>query len=279
MKKKYLVLGSEGQVGLALVKYLKEQGHIVYEFDIARNEKEDLRIYNINRDLNFYLSESDFVFFLAFDVGGSTYLKKYQNTYEFISNNVKIMNNVFDLLRLYENKFIFTSSQMSNMNYSSYGTLKALGEYYTKALNGLIVKFWNVYGIEQDPTKTHVITDFILKAKNYRCIDMLTDGTEMRQFLYAEDACEALYLLSENYAEVPRDEELHITSFKWNTVSEVAHVIANYFQETLIKIPYVKDTVQMDKRNEPDSFIKRYWQPKTSIEEGIAKIIKDMEKK
>jgi hypothetical protein len=42
---------------------------------------------------------------------------------------------------------------MSNMSYSPYGVLKNVGELYTKSLNGLIVKFWNVYGIEKTMKK------------------------------------------------------------------------------------------------------------------------------
>ena len=96
------------------------------------------------------IKKSDFVFFLAFDVGGSRYLKKYQRTYDFLINNLLIMSNVFRLLKKYNKKFIFASSQMSNMDFSPYGTLKRLGEDVTKSLNCLYVKFWNVYGIEKE---------------------------------------------------------------------------------------------------------------------------------
>ena len=84
---KYLVLGSEGQIGMELCKFLKNEGHEVIEFDIAKETSQDLRIPNIIDDL---VKESDFVMFLAFDVGGSRYLKKYQHTYEFIENNTKL---------------------------------------------------------------------------------------------------------------------------------------------------------------------------------------------
>ena len=53
---------------------------------------------------------------------------------------------------------------MSNMDFSPYGTLKRLGEEVTKSLNVIYVKFWNVYGIERDIKKSHVVTDFVLKA-------------------------------------------------------------------------------------------------------------------
>ena len=74
------------------------------------------------------------------------------------------MANAFGLIEKYKKPFVFASSQMSNMSYSPYGVLKRVGELYTKSLGGLIVKFWNVYGIEKDMNKAHVITDFIRKG-------------------------------------------------------------------------------------------------------------------
>ena len=40
---KYLVLGSSGQIGAELCKYLKKNGHDVIEFDIENNIEQDLR--------------------------------------------------------------------------------------------------------------------------------------------------------------------------------------------------------------------------------------------
>tara|TARA_B100001250_G_scaffold413184_1_gene446489 strand:+ start:5996 stop:6352 length:357 start_codon:yes stop_codon:yes gene_type:complete len=110
------------------------------------------------------VKNSNYIFFLAFDVGGSRYLNKYQNTFQFINNNLKIMTNTFEVLNKYKRKFLFVSSQMSNMLYSNYGILKLIGEKVSKTLNGNYIKLWNVYGIEQDLKKSHVITDFIRMA-------------------------------------------------------------------------------------------------------------------
>src|SRR5580658_4289151 len=204
----YLVLGSAGQIGSALCDFLRKAGHRVIEFDIASNPEEDLRVNTALLERQARLA--DFVFFLAFDVGGARYLKTYQHSYDFISNNVKIMNTSFEVLKKLNKPFIFASSQMANMTHSSYGVLKALGEFYTRVLNGLTVKFWNVYGIETDSRKFHAITDFVLKAQSEGCIKLLTTGVETRQFLYSEDCCAALYLLSEPslYRKISREENL-----------------------------------------------------------------------
>ena len=272
---KYLVLGSAGQIGGHLSDYLSRQGDTVLGFDLVASPEEDLR--KPSKLLLDRMEQADFVMFLAFDVGGSRYLKTYQHTFEFVSNNAKLMSTTFDALKLTGKPFIFASSQMSNMSYSSYGILKALGEYYTRSLNGLIVKFWNVYGVETDPEKSHAITDFIRKAQTIGRVEMLTDGNELRQFLYADDCCKALRLLAQPdiYATMSREANLHITNFEWSTILEVAQLVGE-----MMRVPIVPgratDTVQKGARNEPDRFLLQYWQPETSLREGISHVIKAM---
>ena len=277
---KVTILGSAGQIGAYLTDYLREKGHIVVEFDVANADWQDMtRIPNIN--LHDALNDTDFCFFLAFDVGGSRYLKKYQHTFDFIDNNSRIMVNAFQYLKRYEVPFVFASSQMSNMSYSPYGVLKRVGELYTKSLGGLIVKFWNVYGIEKDHEKSHVITDFIRKGFDDGVIDMLTDGQEEREFLYAEDCCEALETIMLNYKEFRSDDNLHITSFNSTKIIDIAHMILGQFNligkyDVKMVPSEEKDAVQLDKRNKPDMFITKWWQPKTTVQEGIAKVFEAM---
>lgn len=283
MMDKILILGSSGQIGAYLTEYFEKKGKTVFEFDILNGEEQDLTKIP-NPLLEEKIRDSDFVFFLAFDVGGSRYLKKYQYTFQFINNNIRLMANSFDLLKKYNKKFVFASSQMSNMSYSPYGVLKNVGELYTKSLNGLIVKFWNVYGIEEDYEKSHVITDFIRKGFESGVIDMLTDGEEEREFLYAEDCCEALEVIMEKYNDFTSEDNLHITSFRSTKVLDVANIIIGQFNligkyNVSVKPSFEIDNVQLDKRNRPDTYITKWWMPKTSIEVGISKIFKHMEKK
>ena len=279
---KILILGSGGQIGAYLTEYLRNKGHLVHEFDIVNTLDEDMTVIP-NSLLEKRIIDSDFVFFLAFDVGGSRYLKKYQHTFQFINNNCRLMANAFTLLQKYNKRFIFASSQMSNMSYSPYGVLKNVGELYTKSLNGLIVKFWNVYGIEKDYEKSHVITDFIRKGFETGVIDMMTDGEEERDFLYAEDCCEALETVMKNYTDFTYEDNIHITSFKHTKIKDIASMIIGQFNligkyNVKIQPSTEKDSVQLDKRNQADTFIMKWWIPKTTIEKGISKVFKDMEK-
>ena len=273
------ILGSGGQIGSYLSEYLSRKSHIVREFDIVNGEHQDMT-HIPNTYLRNAIMESDFVFFLAFDVGGSHYLKKYQHTYKFINNNTRLMVNVFGYLADYKKPFVFASSQMSNMSYSPYGVMKRVGELYTKSLNGSIVKFWNVFGIEKDMEKAHVITDFIRKGFETGVIDMMTDGTEEREFLYAEDCCEALETIMDCYDQFSYDDELHITTGISTSILEIAQIIQVLFRNIGKKVKVIpassKDEVQKDARNIPDPYIRQWWQPKTSIEEGIAKVFEVM---
>ena len=278
---KVTILGSSGQIGAYLTEYLRDKGHEVIEFDKNFDEKHDMTVIP-NIKLHGAIHQSDFVFFLAFDVGGSHYLKKYQHTFKFLDNNARMMVNAFEYIVRYKKPFVFASSQMSNMSYSPYGVMKRVGELYTKSLNGLIVKFWNVYGIEKDMEKAHVITDFIVKGFETGNIDMMTDGTEEREFLYAEDCCQALETIMEKYSDFTSSDELHITSGISTSILEIARHIQLLFKEIGKEVDVSpspsKDEVQKDARNVPDPYIRKWWEPKTSIVDGIKKVFTEMKK-
>ena len=279
--KTILILGSSGQIGAYLTEYFNKKDYDVREFDIVNDDGQDIRKFE-NPNLHAAIATADFIFFLAFDVGGSRYLKKYQHTFDFIHNNSRIMVNAFDYIKRYEKPFVFASSQMSNMGHSPYGVLKNVGELYTKSLNGLVVKFWNIYGIEKDMEKSHVITDFIKKGFETGTIDMITDGTEEREFLYAEDCCEALETVMDRYSDFTSSDELHITSGVSTSILEIARQIQLYFggiQKEVEIVPAAsKDEVQKDARNVPDPYIRKWWEPKTSITHGIGKVFTEMKK-
>mgnify|MGYP006213828873 FL=1 len=128
--------------------------------------------------------------------------------------------------------------------------------------------------------KAHVITDFIRKGFETGVIDMMTDGTEQREFLYAEDCCEALESVMEHYTEHNSDSELHITSFAHTTILEIGNIIQGLFKsqgkEVTLHPAQAKDEVQKDARNEANPHIKNWWKPKTSIEDGIKKVFEAM---
>jgi nucleoside-diphosphate-sugar epimerase len=264
-----LVLGSEGQIGSSSVEFLKKQNVEVIEWDITLHASHDLREYN--SDLEEMMWTCDFVYYFASDVGGAKYLENHQNSFLFIKNNMEIMTNVFQMLKLTGVPFLFTSSQMAELPFSTYGQLKLLGEKITNDIGGLVVRLWNVYGYEKTCEKSHVITDFVQMAKNTGVIRTRTDGNESRQLLYVENCVEAFWELTKNYHELDKTKNYHITSFEWVKIKEVAEIIKSISGCQVI-YGDKQDQTQMNAMNPPDEYIKKYWQPTTSLFDGIQKI-------
>ena len=167
---------------------------------------------------------------------------------------------------------------MSNMDFSPYGTLKRLGEDVTKSLNAVYVKFWNVYGIEKDLAKSHVVTDFVLKALKKKQIKMLTSGSESREFLYADDCSEALGIIMNKFNFfVKKRRELHLTTGKRTKIISIAKIIQKILLTRNMKIKIrpakEKDDLQNNMNNVPNKFFLKFWKPRYKIEQGIEKII------
>jgi len=248
---KVLVLGSEGVVGKSLVKWLKINGHDVESFDIKLNDSQDLT-------KNIYTWDVDFIFFMAYDVGVSKYIANTAN--DFIDNNLKLMMNTFKSIENSNVPFIFASSQMQNM-YNPYGTLKRIGEHYTNNLNGISVRFWNIYGPEEINNKSHVIPDFIHQFKTSNKIKILTDGTAESQFLYTDDCAKCLISMMNNFEKIDK-KSVDISSFEWVSIYNLAKMISPN-----IEISDVKSDLQS--KNEPDTYILKFWKPETSLTEGL----------
>ena len=272
---RHLVLGSAGQIGAPLCEFIQRQGDEAVTFDIVDDPGQDLRIYS-NGFLKREIEKADFVYFLAYDVGGSRYLEQNQDKPQFIMNNIQLMQNTFLELHKHSKPFLFASSQMADMKHSTYGGLKFIGERMTSSLGGTITRFWNVYGPERDLDKAHVITDFALNAMREGKIQMMTDGKETRQFLHAEDCSRALYMISKNPQKFA-GLSLDVTSFEWTSIKDIAEVVSKICGGVPV-IPGTKeDTVQKLVDVPPDRFILQHWTPMLTLEEGIRDVISSIE--
>ena len=272
--KKILILGSSGQIGSSLTRYLKSKNYEVEEFDLENEISQDLRIRE-NARLIQALQNCQFVFFLAFDVGGSHYLEKYQNTVPFMLNNLQIIANTIEQLEKTRTPFIYASSQMATMDFSTYGLLKAIGERASQSSNGRVVHFWNVFGLETQEEKFHVISDFIRMAMLEKKITMRTRGDEKRDFLYVDDCSEALEKVMLNFYLIDKVENLHIAKGEFTPIIDIAEFIGNELGAS-VQRGEIGDLVQKNHVNYPDPGIRKYWSPKVELHEGVRKVIHGM---
>jgi nucleoside-diphosphate-sugar epimerase len=256
-----LVLGSNGVIGSTFARIAREKKHRVTEWDITLSSEHDLRT---PCSLYFILKEVDFVAFFAFDVGGSKYPTE---SAEYISNNMRLLENTFSELKRSGVPFIHTTSQMSNMDHNPYGPLKRIAEFYTEYLGGVNIKVWNVYGPEHVSEKSHAIADFIHQARTTGVIQMCTTGEETRQFLHTADFAEAACHIMENYDEF-KGQMIDISNYEWVSIRAVAELIGDVFCARVI--PGTVESTFQTKVNEPrPDFLRTGWKPKITLKEGI----------
>lgn len=260
---KVLVLGSRGIVGKGLVRALRSSGHEVVEWDIKIDRMYDLRREECVPYLTRIVRSCDFTFFMAYDVGGAKYLTRPST--EFLDNNVRMMTNTFRALE--GAPFAFASTQMWNMDHP-YGTLKHLGEHYTRLLSGVSVRLWNVYGPEEVSEKSHVIADFIDKFKRDGKIELLTNGQEVRQFLHTEDCGRCLVALMENFEDIRATRShVDVSSYEWIKILDLARMITpNSFVRSFSDPTHTL-------KEDPDQFMLRYWKPEITLKDGLQRMI------
>ena len=252
---KNLVLGGSGTIGSALCRHLVSLGEEVINLDLKNGF--DLRTESLEP-----YAGSGFVWFLAWDVGGSKYLTDPTKQLTLIRNNVQICERVFPFLEKHSLPFLFSSSQLAAPD-NAYGVGKILGEQWTRLLNGITARFWNVYGWEEPGEKSHVIPDLVIQALTKKRITLMTNGEEERQFIFMDDCVRNLYTIRNGGARL-----VHLTDGTWISIGSVARMIGD-----MLNVPVEFGTVKgyQNKVDPAISFRDYKWE--TSLEKGIQYIV------
>ena len=254
-----LVIGSEGFVGKPFCRYLESLGEEVVRYDIKCSEEEDARFAVLD------LSHIDRVYFLAWDVGGAKYLYRKDVQFVQLEWNLKLLSNVMEQLREVPRDFLFVSSQLAEECDTVYGVTKRLGEVWTKLLNGVRVRLWNVYGpMEAHTERSHVVSDFVYQAVHKGEIRMLTDGEEIRQFIHINDVCKGFHTALANRVEGVYD----VTSFEWTRVRDVADIIAEYTGARVIAGERSGSTPLTPIKGKINN-----WYPSISLRDGLKQMV------
>lgn len=231
---KVLVLGSSGYIGKNFTNYLLIKKYEVIKFDIKDGPKFDLRIFE-NKALKRSISEADFIFIFAFDVGNANYINKNDDNFDFIQNNLKILTNTFELISKCNKPTVFISSQMASNTDASYGILKKLGEKLTSSLGGVNCRLWNIFGGKFPDPNNHVIYDIIRGAKSGK-ITLLTNGEERRQFISMDDLCSIFEGIIKNYSSLTKYEFVDVTSNYWIKIRELAFMISEIYNNVPVEL-------------------------------------------
>ena len=170
---------------------------------------------------------------------------------------------------------------------SVYGATKAACETpihaYTRlyGFKAVIFRYANVVG----PRLRHgVIYDFLQKLKNNpHKLEILGDGTQIRSFIYVDDAVEATILAYQKSRS--RFEIYNVASEDWITIKDVADIVVKTLN--LRNVKYILKPVahgvgwlgDVKKIALDISKLKSLgWKPKLSSREAVAKTVKDLSK-
>ncbi|MFH1358673.1 MAG: NAD-dependent epimerase/dehydratase family protein [archaeon] len=245
-EKRVLVTGGMGFVGGFLVEKLKGLGADVFTF--SRNEYDLTKEGDVKR--LFEDSKPQIVIHLAVDGGGIGYMKK--NPGSVYDNNI-LMNTFIQKYARLNNveKFYgmgtvceypkFTPVPFKEENLwegypeetnAAYGLTKKMmmvqsqGYRQQYGFNAIHLLMVNLYGPRDDfhPENSHVIPALIKKfVENKDKVEIWGTGSASREFLYVEDAVNAIILAIERYN---KSEPINIGSGQETTIKELVNIIA-----------------------------------------------------
>ncbi|PIR87258.1 MAG: hypothetical protein COU11_01360 [Candidatus Harrisonbacteria bacterium CG10_big_fil_rev_8_21_14_0_10_49_15] len=260
VKRKNLVLG-KGFIGSYLAKHLRDSGEEVRV--LARDGGVDLRQAE-NQQASF--EWADRVWFVAWDVG--VWKKDTPPSYEadILESNLQLCRSVFRVLEKTKKPFLFVSSQASLFpDLMTLGVTKKVGELWTKILGGQIARFWNVYGWEPVGEKSHLIPDLVWNGLQGEKIQLRSSGEETRQFVYVQDAVEALVYQFDSGQEVAE-----IVSGTWTPVREVARLVGEKLGVGVV----LGEQAGKPSLATPSTPLLG-WLPRFSLEQGVEETIKE----
>ena len=301
---KILVTGGAGFIGSHLVKRLVDEGHEVVAMDILlRGNKIDAEIM---KAIDFYKSDikdldevldlsegCDYIFHFAAVLGVDVVA---DNPVETMDTEVIGMQNVVEAAIQHGVKKVIYASTSGIYGHSaisdnvreniivdprtSYAIAKRYNEIYLaaqheeKGLNSVSLRFFNVYGANQD--NRMVIPRFIEQAKAGEPITVFGNGKQTRDFTFIDDTIDACITLM---TQVDGCEIFNIANEHEYTILELAEMIKKLTQsESEIKFidaPKKRYDYEVERRlGSSEKLYKAIGKkPETQLVDGLSRIV------
>jgi len=300
-----IVTGGAGFIGSHLTKYLIKKGHNVSVIDSLRRgslenlkemedkidfQKIDILDYDAMKSV---VKNTDGIFHQA--ALGSV-PQSFKEPEEYRRVNAVGTENVLKLAKEFGFKVVYASSSSVYGNQSKfpikedatkkplnpYGQSKLEAEQFAEKYSKLGVKviglrYFNVFGIGQNPNYAGVIPKFIEQLIHHKPPIIYGDGNQLRNFTFVDDVVKANVLAFESKTE---HAFINIATGVMTSVRQLAEIMIN-LSGLSIKPIYEKPREGDIEKSQADISLAKSlinWEPKTTLEEGLKKIFPKIEK-
>ncbi|HXV66522.1 MAG TPA: SDR family NAD(P)-dependent oxidoreductase [Nitrosopumilaceae archaeon] len=302
---KFIVTGGAGFIGSHLTKTLIKKGHNVTVIDsLRRGSLENLK--EIENKINFQkidLLEYDEMKKVAKNIDGifhqaalGSVPQSFKEPEEYHRVNAVGTENILKLAKEFDFKVVYASSSSvyGNQNkfpikegaekkpLNPYGQSKLEAELFAVKYSKLGVKviglrYFNVFGIGQNPNYAGVIPNFIARLRQHKPPIIYGDGNQLRNFTFVDDVVEANVLALESKIE---HAFINIATGKMTSVKELAEIMIGLAGLSIKPIYDNPRKGDIEKSQADISLAKNLinWEPKTSLEDGLKKIFPKIEK-
>jgi len=299
-----LVTGGAGFIGSHLCKRLLDEGHQVICLDnLCTGDLRNLENINDNPSFRFVLADAIEVVNLEVDAVAHLASPASPVDYSRMAVETMLVNSMgtyqgLELARKNKARFILASTSEvygdplevpqeegyhGNVNpigpRACYDESKRFAEALTSSyhriydMDTVIMRIFNTFGPRMRREDGRVVPNFIQQALMGQPLTVYGDGTQTRSFCYVDDLIEGLYKAINVEAAV--GEVINLGNDKEMTILELAERVTSATGSSS-EITYLSLPEDDPKRRRPDLEKAKTvlsWEPKTSLEEGLSKVI------
>ncbi len=300
----FIVTGGAGFIGSHLTKYLIKKGHNVSVIDSLRRGNLD-NLKEIKDKIDFQeidILDYDKMKDVAKNVDGifhqaalGSVPQSFKEPEEYHRVNAIGTENVLKLAKEFGFKVVYASSSSVYGNQEKfpvkedaekkplnpYGKSKLESEQFAKKYADMGVKviglrYFNVFGIGQNPNYAGVIPNFIERLVQHKPPIIFGNGNQLRNYTFVDDVVEANMLAFENKTE---HAFINIATGVMTSVKELAELMIRLSGLSLQPIYEKAREGDIEKSQADTSLAKDLikWVPKITLKEGLGKIFPKIE--